>query len=140
MAVLDGGRIQQIGAPLELYDRPANRFVAGFLGAANLLEGEIAGSSFRHVSGLTVELAEKPAQARPILMVRPQNLTLSADPSGAAVVRHREHLGAVLRYDIEAAGARLVAECPYRAGEQVFAEGDRVALSVRAGGGVLLPL
>ncbi|MBX3498217.1 MAG: ABC transporter ATP-binding protein [Alphaproteobacteria bacterium] len=139
MAVLDGGRIQQIGAPLELYDRPANRFVAGFLGAANLLEGEVAGSSFRHASGLVFDLADRLPQARPVLMVRPQNLTLAAAPSGTGVVRHREHLGAVLRYDVEAAGTRLVAECPYRAGEPVFAEGDRVALGVRPGGGVLLP-
>ena len=139
MAVLDGGRIQQIGTPLDLYDRPANRFVAGFLGAANLLEGEIAGSTFRHSSGLTVDLAAGSAQTRPTLMVRPQNLMLAVAPSGTGVIRHREHLGAVLRYDIDASGARLVAECPYRAGEPVYAEGDRVALSVRPGGGVLLP-
>ena len=139
MAVLDGGRIQQIGAPLDLYDRPLNRFVAGFLGAANLLEGEVAGSTFRHVSGLTVELTERPAQPRPILMVRPQNLLLSVASEGTGVVRRREHLGAVLRYDIDVGDTRLVAECPYRAGEPVFSEGDRVALSVRPGGGALLP-
>ena len=39
IAVLDQGRIQQIGTPIELYDRPANRFVATFLGTANLIEG-----------------------------------------------------------------------------------------------------
>src|SRR5689334_17811029 len=38
VAVLDQGRIQQIGLPAELYDRPANRFVATFLGTANLIE------------------------------------------------------------------------------------------------------
>ena len=41
IAVLDQGRIQQIGTPIELYDRPANRFVATFLGTANLIEGTI---------------------------------------------------------------------------------------------------
>ena len=41
IAVLDQGRIQQIGTPIELYDRPANRFVATFLGTANLIEGAI---------------------------------------------------------------------------------------------------
>ena len=41
IAVLDQGRIQQIGSPMELYDRPANRFVATFLGTANLIEGTI---------------------------------------------------------------------------------------------------
>src|SRR5258707_5892570 len=42
IAVLDQGRIQQIGTPLDLYDQPANRFVATFLGTANLIEGTIA--------------------------------------------------------------------------------------------------
>ena len=47
IAVLDQGRIQQIGTPIELYDRPANRFVATFLGTANLIEGTIeAGGRF----------------------------------------------------------------------------------------------
>jgi iron(III) transport system ATP-binding protein len=41
MAVLEGGRIQQVGAPPALYDHPANRFVATFLGTANLIEGRI---------------------------------------------------------------------------------------------------
>ena len=41
IAVLDEGRIQQIGTPLELYDRPANRFVATFLGTVNLIDGHI---------------------------------------------------------------------------------------------------
>ena len=46
IAVLDQGRIQQIGAPTELYDHPANRFVATFLGTANLIDGRIAGGNF----------------------------------------------------------------------------------------------
>ena len=41
IAVLNEGRIQQIGTPIELYDRPANRFVATFLGTVNLIDGHI---------------------------------------------------------------------------------------------------
>ena len=46
IVVLNGGRVEQIGAPLDLYDRPANRFVATFLGspAMNLIEGKIDGA------------------------------------------------------------------------------------------------
>ena len=46
IVVLNGGRVEQIGAPLDLYDRPANRFVATFLGspAMNLIEGTINGA------------------------------------------------------------------------------------------------
>jgi putative spermidine/putrescine transport system ATP-binding protein len=42
MAVFNGGRIEQIGAPAEVYERPASRFVAGFVGTSNLLSGEVA--------------------------------------------------------------------------------------------------
>jgi ABC-type sugar transport system ATPase subunit len=46
IAILDGGVLQQIGPPLEIYQRPANRFVAGFIGspAMNFLQGRIGGT------------------------------------------------------------------------------------------------
>ena len=49
IVVMNGGNIEQIGAPLELYDRPANLFVAGFIGspAMNLLHGHVEGGKFR---------------------------------------------------------------------------------------------
>ena len=43
MAVLDEGVIQQVGAPVELYDKPSNLFVANFLGTANVLQGKMSG-------------------------------------------------------------------------------------------------
>ena len=42
LAVFNRGRIEQVGAPAEIYERPASRFVAGFVGTSNLLEGEAA--------------------------------------------------------------------------------------------------
>jgi iron(III) transport system ATP-binding protein len=51
MAVLDGGVIQQIGTPQDLYDHPANVFVAGFLGTANILKGRLADGNFLTASG-----------------------------------------------------------------------------------------
>ena len=48
IAVMRHGRIEQIGAPEELYERPNTGFVAGFLGVSNLLSGEVAGRSGQH--------------------------------------------------------------------------------------------
>ena len=55
VVVMDKGRIQQIGPPTEIYDRPANTFVASFIGspAMNLVEGHVEGGTF-HAEGLTV--------------------------------------------------------------------------------------
>ena len=46
---MQGGRIEQVGAPLDLYDRPANRFVAGFIGspAMNFIPGAVEDGGFR---------------------------------------------------------------------------------------------
>ena len=55
IVVMNGGRIEQIGAPLELYDRPANLFVAGFIGspAMNLIRGVTAREAgWRHMARL----------------------------------------------------------------------------------------
>src|SRR5438309_11040470 len=43
IAVMDRGRVQQIGTPVEIYHHPANRFVADFVGLANFVEAEVAG-------------------------------------------------------------------------------------------------
>ncbi len=102
IAVLDQGRIQQIGTPIELYDHPANRFVATFLGTANLIEGtDRAGGRF---------VADGFVAARPSAAGRPG---LHLDPtagyfSRAARRRHsariaeREFLGGITRYHTQA--------------------------------------
>ena len=53
IVVMHGGRVEQIGSPLELYDRPANQFVAGFIGspAMNFLPGTIEAGGFRAEGG-----------------------------------------------------------------------------------------
>jgi ABC-type Fe3+/spermidine/putrescine transport system ATPase subunit len=62
IAVLDGGVLQQIGPPLEVYRRPANQFVADFIGESNLLSGAVSvvageGPTFTTAKGLAVRLA-----------------------------------------------------------------------------------
>ena len=55
IAVMRAGRIEQLGTPEELYERPTTAFVAGFLGVSNLLDGEVAG---RDGSLVTVRLPD----------------------------------------------------------------------------------
>ena len=60
IVVMHDGIIEQIGAPLELYDQPANLFVAGFIGspAMNFIAGRVEEGIFRSTSGLTLPLPE----------------------------------------------------------------------------------
>ena len=85
LVVMKDGVIQQIGSPTSLYDRPANRFVASFIGRTNFFEGEIAAgeTTFRTKGGLLVKtVADGRAHAE--LMVRPEMIGLSAVQNGQA--------------------------------------------------------
>jgi multiple sugar transport system ATP-binding protein len=84
IVVMQDGRVEQVGAPLELYDRPANLFVATFIGspAMNLIEGRITGEGFVTTSGLTLPLRLAPAgsQGQPALYgIRPEHFSLGGE-------------------------------------------------------------
>jgi multiple sugar transport system ATP-binding protein len=83
IAVLNAAEIQQVGTPAEIYARPANLFVAGFIGAPpmNLIEGTCDGAAFRTGAGL-LPLAAPPGPA--VLGIRPEDIALVA-PEGAAL-------------------------------------------------------
>ena len=79
IAVMNGGRIEQLGPPQELYERPATAFVAGFLGVSNLLRGAVEGpDSVRLDSGELVRAQIDGHSGRVAAGVRPEKITLGA--------------------------------------------------------------
>ncbi|MBC8791289.1 MAG: polyamine ABC transporter ATP-binding protein [Tagaea sp. CACIAM 22H2] len=134
IAVLDGGRIQQLGAPMDLYDRPANRFVAAFLGTANLIEGDLAADgSFRAdgfaLAGLAVS---KPGKA--CVSFRPHDVTLSAEGRNlTGTIQHREFLGGNIRYVVTVGPHRVTVDTVHRRDFRVYEVGASVGLSIDAG-------
>ncbi len=101
VAVLNAGALQQVAPPLEVYRRPANRFVAGFLGnpPMNFIPGRIEGDAFAAEGGarlalppaIVASLGERPA----VVGVRPEDVEISAgtDEGIAGRVEVREVLG-----------------------------------------------
>ncbi|MDB5552611.1 MAG: sugar transporter ATP-binding protein [Rhizobium sp.] len=82
IVVMHDGAVEQIGTPLELYDRPANLFVAGFIGspAMNMLTGRLTQDAFTTADGTRIDLALEPDVASPrdvILGIRPEHFVLS---------------------------------------------------------------
>jgi iron(III) transport system ATP-binding protein len=129
IAVLDGGRIQQIGTPVELYDHPANRFVATFLGTANLIEGRTQGGSFvaENFSLPGIGGPDGPA----CVSIRPQDVTLGPATGGSgAMVEESEFLGGVVRYRLKMGGQTLVVDVPHRREAVPHAVGATVGLIV----------
>ncbi|MGI4950187.1 MAG: ABC transporter ATP-binding protein [Janthinobacterium lividum] len=90
IVVMNGGRVEQTGTPLELYDRPANQFVAGFIGspAMNFLPGTIEAGGFRAQGGTLWPLPGNAAgQGRPAVYgVRPEHLQLANDAAGVPLM------------------------------------------------------
>ena len=103
IAVMRAGRIEQLGNPEELYERPKTAFVAGFLGVSNLLEGEVAGIDGSVVSvklrdGTVLRApADGAAASGPVRIgVRPEKLRVDARPEAGASDRLNALSGTVL--------------------------------------------
>jgi len=111
IVVLNAGKVEQIGSPLELYDRPVNMFVAGFLGspAMNFLEGTVHSNphpAFELTDGSAVQLVAVPAGAvgRVVLGVRPEDIFVDNDAGTPAKVIVVEPTGAETHLAVELGG------------------------------------
>ncbi|MFN7008802.1 MAG: ABC transporter ATP-binding protein [Allorhizobium sp.] len=119
IVVLNKGRIEQVGSPLELYRSPANLFVAGFIGSPkmNLIGGRVAQEKGTHTIG-----------------IRPEHVTLSTtEGAWKGRVTVAEHLGSdtFLHVDVEGVGsvtARVSGEMPVHHGDTVYITPDPARL------------
>ena len=113
VAVLNRGRIEQIGTPDEIYDAPATPFVYGFIGDANRLPVEVASGRIHH-AGQDIGAAEADLPNGPgLLFVRPQHVTLDDGSRGGprGVLRAIHRIASNWRAEIELAdGARIEAD------------------------------
>ena len=85
--VMNDGEIQQSGTPLEIYDNPANTFVARFIGSPpmNLIPATVAGSTLRLQSGVALDAPMRPADRVEVLLgLRPENISLVGDGDDTA--------------------------------------------------------
>jgi iron(III) transport system ATP-binding protein len=129
MAVLEAGRVQQVGAPVELYDHPANRFVASFLGSVNLIEGRIEHGRFV-AAGLSLD-GMTGISGTACLAIRPQDIGLEEGATGlAAAVTAREFLGAITRYRVRAGPHDVIVDTAHRRGAKPHEVGSQVSLHI----------
>jgi iron(III) transport system ATP-binding protein len=128
MAVLDGGRIQQVGAPADLYDHPANRFVATFLGTANLIDGRIETDGRFVADG--IQLAGVGGAAGPAcISIRPQDVVLGSLSNGVgATVAEREFLGSIIRYRVRINKQDVIVDVAHHREGELFEAGASVGL------------
>src|SRR5262249_13127163 len=149
------GRIEQVGTPREIYERPATAFVAGFVGRANLLRGRLeAEGQVRLGDGLALRVAETRGAAlgRDVAVsIRPHRIAVSREAAGAAGFRDRGWnglpgtVGRVVYFgdtlDVQVAraagGPVLRLSAPPEAG---LAVGQAVALGIPPDACIVLPV
>jgi spermidine/putrescine ABC transporter ATP-binding subunit len=140
IAILNQGQIVQVGAPLEVYERPLNRFAAGFLGVANFLEGRVAsttGDQARIDLALGGEAAAPAGNLQPgnavLIAVRPEKIEVAAGQNGAAPNRLSGTItaavfsGSSTTYRV-AVGQQILAVFQQNSASQRFQPGDQVTL------------
>jgi ABC-type Fe3+/spermidine/putrescine transport system ATPase subunit len=107
IAVLNAGRVEQVGTPVEIYERPATRFAAEFVGAGNFFEGTGDGTVLRTKDGLSV-----PAHAtgEVTLLVRPEKMRLNGGGGIPARVEEVLYQGSSTSIILRAGERRIVVE------------------------------
>jgi ABC-type Fe3+/spermidine/putrescine transport system ATPase subunit len=139
IAVLDGGVLQQIGPPLEVYRRPANQFVADFIGESNLLSGSVATAPggealFTTAKGLAVRLGGGSAAGPAHMVMRPEYVRLGPAAEGAAnrytgEVLEVLYVGDLVKYRVlMETGDELVAKTLAPSAGQQWAAGQRLGV------------
>ncbi len=148
IAVMNAGKLEQIGSPSEIYRRPASAFVADFIGRANFIKSRVLnrnekgvefglfdgsvtlpGASVEHITGDDA-----------LLVIRPEAVGLNTAGDGfEGKVVHGVYLGATMEYEIEVQGQQISAVVYDPQEEDVFAAGSRIWLKFPAQSFHVLP-
>ena len=135
IVVLDGGNIQQVGSPLDLYERPANKFVAQFIGSPTMNVVPVAGQSggVMTADGVTIPLPHLPQTEAAIEMgIRPEHIDVVDAESGhlVGIADVVEHLGSDtnIYVNVEGLGPLMVR----KHGNIPAKSGDRLGLRFRS--------
>jgi spermidine/putrescine transport system ATP-binding protein len=136
IAVMNGGRIEQLGAPDDLYERPQTAFVAGFLGVSNLLPGTVAGpDAVRLADGTTVRVRAGSLNGRTgavAVGIRPEKIRPAGGDANnlEGTVKESAYIGVSTQYVVETANADMaVVVLNDQPGNAAHAPGERLTLS-----------
>jgi putative spermidine/putrescine transport system ATP-binding protein len=144
MVVMSEGSVRQVGTQRALYEQPADRFVAGFVGRSNLLSGTIVRpGTFQTEGGLTIACAGG-APGSAVIALRPERVVLGADVAKfdnrlPGTVEFVSYLGASIDVHVRVSPAeRIVVSQPNRLDGLVPKEGDRTEVCWQSAAAIVL--
>jgi iron(III) transport system ATP-binding protein len=146
------GVIQQIATPVDLFDNPANRFVADFVGSINLLPGRVE----RSIDGISIfdspmlgrfSIAHVTAAAGPAeIAVRPHTIALGLTANGSkrvwieGTIAEREFVGEFVRYTVKVKSGTIIADQAHHMGRPTLEPGSTVHVGIDPAQVRLLPI
>jgi putative spermidine/putrescine transport system ATP-binding protein len=151
VAIFNHGKLLQVGAPDEVYDRPDNRFVAEFLGEINMLPLKAVQPAENGSRGLcedrviSMRCKAEAVRGDAILAIRPEYMSIASETSAnengiAATATNSTYLGAATRLDLTTRqGAKVTVSVPNEVAASALRKGNSVWLTWPADKGFLLP-
>ena len=139
VAVMNDGRIAQLGSPRAIYDEPADRFVAEFVGHANFLQGTVRGRSpervmvdvLGSVRSIAVAAGRYEPGDRVEVMVRPEEVHVGRPEGLEATVVRASFVGSTALYQLTLGGEHLLATAAMERGVPLHLDGARVRIAIR---------
>lgn len=149
LAIMDHGRVVQLGTPSQIYDRPATPFVADFIGAENIFPARVSQAgpdlTLVEVGGLQFRAAACPGAGHFRAVVRPQairlartNEPLQAENLFQGEVRFGAYLGVTARYEVAVKDLIFIVDVPDPRPGNLYSQGDRLQLGFAAESVLLL--
>jgi spermidine/putrescine transport system ATP-binding protein len=135
IAVMNGGRIEQLGSPRDLYEHPRTPFVAGFLGVSNLLAGVVSSAGAVRLDGsreVCVAGPLPPTGERVAIGVRPEKLRVGGDAVNTleGTVFERAYIGVSTQYVIDTTAGRIAVYVQNAMGREADVEpGERLVVA-----------
>jgi putative spermidine/putrescine transport system ATP-binding protein len=149
VALLNAGKVEQVGSPLDLYQRPATRFVANFIGESNLIDGGVEGAKgnikFTSSKGMSVAVSGPDVRTGPcVLAIRPERVVVGlqgapgADSRVSATVTEVVHFGDAIKYRLKTDQGDVLMAKVAAAGEPLLEAGANVVATWSANDALLL--
>ncbi|ORB26995.1 ABC transporter ATP-binding protein [Mycolicibacterium parafortuitum] len=138
VGVMNQGRLEQLAAPAELYAHPATPFVADFVGLNNKVPATVSGGTAA-LLGVSVPALPGSVDGGGVAMVRPESITVTADPAGAATVSAVSFLGAISRVTVALPDNATVSAQMASSAARGLTPGDPVRIGLDSDGVLVSP-
>jgi putative spermidine/putrescine transport system ATP-binding protein len=133
VGVMSQGKLEQLAAPADLYANPATPFVAEFVGLNNKVPAQVSGGQ-AYLLGTSVPALQGSVAGQGLAMVRPESVTVTADPAGTATISSVAFLGPISRVYAALQDGSVISAQMASSAAKAFSPGDPVTVGVEPTG------